>query len=69
MAAYVKQAEQIVLIFSKAEANALLDLALVGADRMGQNPVNGSTADARIRSVKALEVACTPSSRSGAAIQ
>ncbi len=69
MAAYVKQADQVALILSKAEASALLELALNGEDKAATEAVNNSTASARNRAVRALEVACNPGSRVGAAYE
>lgn len=69
MAAYVKHGDQIVLSLSKGEAAALLELALNGEDRAATNSCNPSVSSARNRAVRALETACQPGSRSGAAIQ
>ena len=68
MAIYAKQSDTIVLVYTRAEAAALLELAYVGADRMRDHTVNGATKDARERAIKALELGCTPSARSGAAV-
>ena len=69
MAAYVKQADHVVLILSKAEAKALLDLATWAFDRGAVLSKNNSVVEAQDRAFKALDVACNPGSRSGAAIQ
>lgn len=69
MAAYVKQADQVVLILSKAEANALLSLAAYAVDEEAVETRNHSVIEAQRRAFKALEIACEPGSRSGAAIQ
>lgn len=69
MSAYVKHGDQVVLIFSKAEANALLDVVVAGDDSLSEIPANGATIDARRRAVRAVETACEKSSRTGAAIQ
>lgn len=68
MAAYVKQADQVVLILSKAEANALRDMAEFADAHCPPRP-NNSTAEARSRAYRAICTACEPGSRSGAAIQ
>lgn len=73
MAAYVKQADQVVLILTKAEATALNN-RLVEADQSCEDeelaePINNSTAAALDRARRALSVACEPGSRSGASIQ
>lgn len=69
MAAYVKHGDQVVLSLSKGEAAALLELALAAEDRAARHSVNPMVAAARNRAVRALETACQPGSRSGAAIQ
>jgi len=73
MAAYVKQADQVVLILSKAEATALNDRLMRTQEEaeisFGLEPSNNSTAAALDRARRALDTACNPSSRSGAAIQ
>ena len=69
MAAYVKQGEQIVLLLSKAEATALLSLAAWAVDSEAVETKNHSVIEAQRRAFKALEIACEPSSRSGAAIK
>lgn len=68
MAAYVKQADQVVLIFSHAEAVALRDLALYAEQATAQEPVNNATKAARDRATRAISIACERASRSGAAI-
>ena len=69
MAAYVKQADQVVLIMSKAEAIALLNLAAYAVDKGVKLSTNNSVVEAQDRAFRALDVACNPGSRSGAAIQ
>lgn len=70
MAAYVKQADQVVLIMSKAEANALSDLVRYAqTESEFGKPVNVARAAAEDRAVRALAAAVAPGSRSGAAIQ
>lgn len=69
MAIYAKQADQIVLVMSKAEANALLALATYAVDLEKVETKNHSVIEAQRRAFTALETACNPSSRSGAAIQ
>ena len=69
MAAYVKHGDQIVLSLSKGEASALLALVIVGERTAARHTANHSVVAARDRAVKALETACEPGSRSGAAIQ
>lgn len=75
MAAYVKQADQVVLILTKAEATALRDLMTFAHDyarkiehSRGQ-PVTGQVAHARERACRALSIACEPGSRPGASIK
>lgn len=68
MAAYVKQADQVVLILTKAEASALRELALRGKSEEQIEPLNPSTESAQDRAFRTLEIACEPGSRSGAAI-
>jgi len=68
MAAYVKQSDQVVLILSKAEANALLSLAAYAVDEEAVETKNHSVVEAQRRAFQALEVACQPGSRMGAAI-
>lgn len=68
MAAYVKQGDNIVLMFSKAEATALRDLANYADDATAGEPRNGSTAAAQSRAVRAINVATSNTARSGAAI-
>lgn len=67
MAAYVKNAEQVVLALSRAEARALLAAAL-RSESAQVEPLNGATQAARSRALRALELACSTSSRSGAEI-
>lgn len=73
MAAYVKQADQFVILFSKAEAKALCDFirrAKVTIDRdFETDELNNSTAAALNRAIRTVETVCEPGSRSGAAIQ
>ena len=72
MAAYVKQGDNIVLLLSKAEANALCDFgaaAFLRECEEGATKRNPMTEAAFDRAWRALETACEPSSRSGAAIQ
>lgn len=69
MAAYLKQADQVVLILSKAEANALFHLAEIGQIKDGQRAVNGATREVRDRAFRAISTATTPGSRSGARIE
>lgn len=68
MSAYVKQGDQIVLLLSKAEAKALLSLAAYAVDEEAVETRNHAVIEAQRRAFKALEIACEPSSRSGAAI-
>ena len=68
MSAYVKQADQVVLLLSKAEAQALLTLATYALDRGAVLSKNISVVEAQDRAFRALSVACERSSRSGAAI-
>lgn len=69
MAAYVKQGDQIVLLLSRAEAQALRDLALYAEHALADDVINKQTKLAADRASRALSIACEPSSRSGAAIQ
>ncbi len=69
MAAYVKQADQVALIFSKAEANALNDLVQWALARRRDTPQNNMTASAEERAVRAVETACMTGSRMGASFQ
>jgi len=69
MAAYVKQADQVVLIMSKEEATALLNLASYAIDKGVKLSTNNSVLEAQDRAFRALDVACNQGSRSGAAIQ
>lgn len=68
MAAYVKHGDQIVLSFTKGEASALLEVVTLGEGRAIESAKNPSVAAARYRAIRALETACEPGSRSGAAI-
>ena len=75
MAAYVKQADQVVLILSKAEATAFNEFIGFMQEWVDQEEVeipprvNHEKEKARDRAIRALDVACNPGSRSGAAIQ
>jgi len=68
MSAYVKQGDQVVLLLSRAEANALLSLAAYAVDREEVETKNHSVIEAQRRAFRALEIACDAGSRSGAAI-
>lgn len=67
MSAYVKQSDQVALIFSKAEASALNDLVQSALARRREGPANPTTAAAEERAVRAVETACQTGSRMGAA--
>lgn len=69
MAAYVKQSDQVVLILSLAEANALFDMAETGKIADDHKVFNGSTQEVRNRAFRAISTATTPGSRSGARIE
>ena len=66
MSVYAKQGDNVVLLLSRAEANALL--AHVYDDAESREKLkNGRTQEALQRAMKALTCACEPASRSGAA--
>ncbi len=68
MATYAKSGDVICLVFSKAEANALMELAEMGDTRIPKVSMNGSKRAAMDRALRTITTACTPGSRSGAAI-
>ena len=69
MAAYVKQADQICLALSKAEAEALCAVVHAHLDQRSSGPKNPSVASAEERAVRALETSVQRGSRMGAAFQ
>ena len=69
MAAYVKQADQICLALSKAEAEALCAVVHAQLERRASGPKNPSVASAEDRAIRALETSLQTGSRMGAAFQ
>ena len=67
MAAYLRQGDQVALMFYKAEAEALRDLALY-ADQDDEKPKNASTAAAAERALEAISRACNHSAMSAGKI-
>lgn len=68
MATYAKSGDVIAIVLSKAEANALMRLAETGDSHTNKSRMNGSQRDAMDRALRTITIACTPGSRSGAAI-
>ena len=68
MASYLRQGGQIALILSKAEAEALRDLALYAEHATAEEPKNSSAAAAAERALEAVSRACNHSAMSAGKI-
>lgn len=69
MAVYAKQQDQIVLLLSTAEAQALDVMVAFASEEQDRAGMNGSTLSARDRIERLVQAATSNTSRSGARIE